>query len=94
MRFVQSESTKRWVHRPENFIAIKPQERKQDLAFTVYGWPQDFEDIRPGFEIKPAQNSYSSFNIDCVEQIPDVMRVARRAWELSQNKRRRLLAGT
>ena len=79
----------RWVHRPENFVTVKPQERIQDLAFTVYGDPHDFGDLNIPLEIKPDQNSYSRFKISRVDQLPAAVRVIQRAWQLWHNRGRR-----
>ena len=81
--------TGRWVHLPDNFVTVKPQERIQDLALTVYGDPHDFRDLKPSFEMKRDQNSYSRFKISRADQVPEAVRVINRAWELSRNKGRR-----
>ena len=79
----------RWVHRPENYVTVKPQEQIKDLAFTVYGDPQDFVDLDISFEIMPDRSSYSRFKISRADQVPEAVRVINRAWGLWGNRGRR-----
>jgi hypothetical protein len=79
-----SESGK-WVASPNNFIAIKVQDkRKFNLAITVYGNPGDFSNIRHNLTIKPDQNSYSRFRVDGENQLPSAIKVIKQAYHLKE----------
>ena len=68
-RFEQ-DSAGRFVSRPQNFVTIKVQERVQDLAVTVYGRLEEFEDLRVSFEMKSYRpGSYSSFKVSGIDQV-------------------------
>jgi len=88
LKFERANSGK-YISRPENFVTIKPQEQAMNLAFTISGYPQSFENIDASFEIKPDMGSYSRFNIDKVDQIRDCVRIIQRAREIWQGRRRK-----
>ena len=76
----------RWVSRPQNFVTVKPQERKQDIALTVYGKPRDFADLNVDLDIKPDRASYSRFNVDDAQLVEDAVGIVRRARDLWRDR--------
>ena len=63
-----------YVHRPDNFVAIKVQPRDRSLKISVRGEPDRFQDLT-SIEVKKDQHGYSRFKIYENSQIDDLLTI-------------------
>lgn len=62
-----------FIHRIDNFIAIKIQPTDKSLRIFIRGNPEIFEELS-SLEIKPDRNSYSRFKIEDSSQLEDAIK--------------------
>jgi hypothetical protein len=72
-------SSGRWINNGVNFVTLKPQPRKANLQFTVYGNPGKFEDIN---FVRQDQNSYSRGWISDPDDLKRFLAIARHSYRL------------
>lgn len=68
------EASGKYVEAPDNFWTIRPQPRDESFRVTVRGRPESFESGRT-LELKPDMTGYSSFKIERMGQIEELIRV-------------------
>lgn len=68
----------RWVSTGVNFVTLKPQPRNNDLQFTIYGNPNDFN--HNGF-LRKDQNSYSRGWIKSINDVEAFLYLARQSYQ-------------
>ena len=74
--------SKKYVERPDNFWVIRIQPRDDSLRLVVRGLPDKFADLANSLTIKKDMTSYSSFKVFDMSQVPEAVRIIRRAKEL------------
>ena len=80
----------RWISHPNNFVAIKIQQaRAKDLSVSVYGRPNDFEEVVDEIELKPDRTNYSRFNLKSQTQVSEAIRIIKFALVIKQRDRKR-----
>ena len=80
----------KWVSRPDNFVTLKPQPRKLNLAFTVYGKVEDFSTLGAGVRLmKDRTEYYSRFTVADDRGVEDAIRIALHARDMSRSRKRR-----
>ena len=86
--FTYAPSARRWVSDP-NFVAISIQDsRAKNLAFTVFGRPEEFDGFQGSIVLKPDRARWSRFHFDGGTDIQDLRRIVAQAKKLKDGTKR------
>ena len=86
--FAYAPSAHRWVSDP-NFVAIAVQDaRAKNLAFTVFGRPEEFDGFEGSIVLKLDRARWSRFHFDGGTDLHDLRRIVARAKDLKDGAKR------
>jgi len=78
----------KWVAEP-NVVTIKVQDaRAKNLRITVYGKPEEFENIKGSIKIEDDMASFSRFLIDSADQLNLAVNIIKHSYELKKERGR------
>ena len=85
---MQLHSNRKWVANPNTVTITVQDARARNLRITVYGRPNEFDDIKQLLEIQDDMASFSRFLLNDASQLPSAIKVIQYSYNLKKERGR------